>query len=250
LKIAAEPVAYKAIEPWRDCYRQEMACQIVHDSLHARGFSNMFLLTADGEAVGHGCVLGYGDAPKDIVGEFYLTPAVRSHAHLFFRALIEASGARTIEAQTNDHLLMLMMLEFAPRFKSDRIVFEAGVETQLAPTDATFRKINAADRASVFKHTVEGVGDWVIEHYGEVVATGGWLTHYNPPFCDLYMEVQPRHRRRGYGSFLIQELKREAREAGYTPAARCNLANEASRATLQRAGMVVCARVVAGPIAV
>lgn len=56
------------------------------------------------------------------------------------------------------------------------------------------------------------------------------------------MEVVERSRRRGYGSYLIQELKRACYESGRVPAARCNVANAASRATLQRAGMLPCAR--------
>ena len=32
-------------------------------------------------------------------------------------------------------------------------------------------------------------GDWVLVREGEVVATGGFLTHYNEPFADLYMAV-------------------------------------------------------------
>ena len=34
--------------------------------------------------------------------------------------------------------------------------------------------------------------------HGEVVGTGGFLLHYNPPFADLYMEVREDARRRGY----------------------------------------------------
>jgi GNAT superfamily N-acetyltransferase len=60
--------------------------------------------------------------------------------------------------------------------------------------------------------------------------------------ADLFMEVDERFRRKGYGSYPIQELKRACHEAGRVPAARCNVANAASRATLQNAGMLPCAR--------
>ena len=53
-------------------------------------------------------------------------------------------------------------------------------------------------------------------------------------------------RRRGVGSFLVQELKRISYEQGKIPAARCNAANVASRATLERAGFLPCARVLVG----
>ena len=43
----------------------------------------------------------------------------------------------------------------------------------------------------------------------EVVATGGFPLHYNIPFADLYMEVRKNCRKKGFGSFLIQELKKQ-----------------------------------------
>ena len=100
----------------------------------------------------------------------------------------------------------------------------------------------------IFAHTVEPVGDWAVESGGEVVATGGIMLHYNPPYGDIYMEVAAPHRRRGYGSYLVQELKRFCYEMGRRPAARCAIGNVASRRTLERAGMVPCAHIMRGKI--
>ena len=72
------------------------------------------------------------------------------------------------------------------------------------------------------------------------------MLHYNPPYGDLYMEVDEPFRGRGYCSFLIQELKRVCYEIGRVPAARCDVANVASLATLQRAGLLPCARILRG----
>lgn len=41
-----EPVRLVAILGLRDEYRREMACPIVHDSWHARGFTDSYLLRA------------------------------------------------------------------------------------------------------------------------------------------------------------------------------------------------------------
>ena len=107
---------------------------------------------------------------------------------------------------------------------------------------AILRQVAEADKERIFEHKVEPVGEWLLEVDGGIVATGGVATHYNPPYGDLFMEVDEPHRRRGYGSYLIQELKRVAYETGKVPAARCNVANAASRATLQKAGLLPCAR--------
>ena len=62
------------------------------------------------------------------------------------------------------------------------------------------------------------------------------------------MEVDERYWRRGYGSLLVQELKRTCYEMGRIPAARCNVTNVASRATLQKAGFLPCGRILRGVI--
>ena len=166
-----------------------------------------------------------------------------------FRQLIEVSQAKRIMAQTNDVLLTLMLYDCATEITSDTIVFHDALTTHLDIPGVTFRQVTEADKERIFEHKVEPVGDWLIERDGAIVATGGIATHYNPPYGDLYMEVDERFRRRGYGSYLIQELKRASYETGSVPAARCNVANAASRATLQKAGLLPCARLLSGVLA-
>ena len=68
------------------------------------------------------------------------------------------------------------------------------------------------------------------------------------PYGDLYMEVAEPFRRRGLGSYLVQELKRLCYELGAVPCARCSPTNTASRRTLQKAGFVPFAHIIHGPI--
>ena len=111
------------------------------------------------------------------------------------------------------------------------------------------RQLTDDDRAAVFGHNAEPVGEWGLECDDRIVATGGLFFHHNPPYGDIYMEVDERYRRRGFGAYLVQELKRICRETGRIPAARTGIDNFASRFTLQRAGMFPCARIVKGRIA-
>ena len=248
--IDVAQVPLDAIVDLRSEYRREMACQIVHDSWHERGFTTSFLLRLDGQPVGYGSVGGAPRVPKDIVKEFFVLPAARGFSLPLFRQLVAVSQARTIEAQTNDALLTLMLFDCAVEWQSDTVLFADAVSTTLpAPAGVTLRSVTDADRATVFPHTREPIGTWGLEHDGRLVATGGYLFHYNPPYGDLYMEVEGPHRRKGLGSYLVQELKRLCRETGHVPAARCHQDNEASRRTLQAAGMFPCARILRGRIA-
>ena len=247
IEVAHAPL--DAIVGLRNEYRRTMNCQIVHDSYHHRGFTNSYLLRMQGQVVGYGSVAGDPHPPREIIKEFYVVPSYRAAALPLFQALIATTRARWIEAQTNDALLTLLLFDCAVDLVSDRILFADGFITNHAPPGVVLRPVTDADRANIFPHTREPVGDWGLEVNGEVVATGGLMFHYNPPYGDIYMEVAGGHQRRGYGSYLVQELKRLCYEMGCIPAARCNRDNVWSRLALQRAGMLPCAHIVRGRIA-
>lgn len=74
------------------------------------------------------------------------------------------------------------------------------------------------------------------------------MLYYNPPFADLYMEVSERHRGKGFGSFILQELKKECYIKGRVPAARCTIDNAPSKGSLIRAGFTTCGYMLTGHI--
>lgn len=246
--LTALPTDPEMILPMREDYRREMACQIVHDSWHARGFVTPYLLLEADEVVGYAAVGGAPGEPRDAVKELYLVPSRRGLALPLLDAVIAAAGATRIEAQTNDPLLGLLLWDRVARPESDTILFADRTSTHLEAPGAQMRPVTEEDAPLVFAHTREPVGDWGLEHAGAIVATGGLALHYNRPYADLHMEVHAPHRRRGFGSYLVQELKRIAYASGHVPAARCHRDNIASRRTLQRGGMFPCARIVRGDI--
>lgn len=225
-----------------------MDAQIVHDSLHARGMLDEFAVVADGRTVGH-ISLGGDDGRCDVIKEFFIVRDHRTDATEIFRRCIAATSARWVEAQTNDRLLTFMLFDAATDWSVTTVLFDAAGDTDLQVRGGDVRRLSGAEVSSLFTHLSEPVGSWGLEVEGTIVATGGFLDHYNPPYADLYMEVHPDHRRKGYGSYLVQELKRRCSEDGYRPSARCRVSNHASRATLQRAGMAPCAHIVRGRIA-
>jgi GNAT superfamily N-acetyltransferase len=243
LRVPADEVRHL-----RELHRKEMNCQIVLDSWLDRGWVDAYLLQAGGRTAGYGLVGGIRSDPKEIIVEFYVAPPHRGAALPLFRRLASVSEAQAIEVQTNDRLLTLMLFDCAQRIECHSVLFEDGLTTTLAVPGATFRKCVEADREHLGREGLDADPGWVLEVEGSVVATGGILCHYNPPYGDIYMAVAEPHRRRGYGSFLVQELKRTCYEIGRIPAARCSPSNPASRSTLQRAGMIPCARVLTGVI--
>jgi GNAT superfamily N-acetyltransferase len=88
-----------------------------------------------------------------------------------------------------------------------------------------------------------------LELDGQLAGQGGILFHYNRPYGDIWMEVAEPCRRRGLGSYLVQQLKQAAYALGAIPCARCDPTNIPSRRTLQKAGFIPCAHILTGVIA-
>ncbi len=231
----------------RQLFLQENNFQIRYDAYHARGWTDSYLLRADDSVVGYGAIKGQERESRDTVFEFFVMRPFRKTASALLRQLLAASGAEYIECQSNDLLLSSMLFEFSTSVKSEVVLFEDHAVTEHTLPGAVFRPRREKDL--IFAHGTEPVGEYVIETNGEVVATGGFLCHYNPPFADLYMEVRKDCRCRGIGSFLLQEVKKQCYLAGRVPAARCSILNLASRATLVRAGLRVCGFMLLGQVA-
>jgi len=238
MEFSAKPVSVPEILPWRDLYRRQMNCQIVHDSLHPReGWTEPYLLELGGKAAGYGSIVVGGPwKGTRTVFEFYILPEQQLRVFDLFGSLREASGATAIETQTNDVLLTVMLHAFARNISSESIVFEDKVTTSLSANGATFIPERRED------------SEWGVEVDGAIVANGGIMFHYNRPYSDIYMRVEETFRQRGLGSYIVQELKKISYQMGSIPCARCNPDNIASRKTLQKAGFVPCAHILTGSL--
>lgn len=244
--IDVQPAAYADVQHLRELYRQEANTQIVRDSALVRGFAQAYLVWVDGHLAGYGSVgTRYN---TDQVLEFYTLPHFRPHTLAIFRELLGVSQATHIQAQTNMPLMLLMLYDCAHNITREAVLFQDAFPSQLTCPHGKFRQITSAETASIFAHTQEPVGGWAIETEGAIVATGGFLTHYNLPYADLFMEVSTGARRQGFGSYLVQELKRACYEAGKKPTARCDPDNVASRRTLEKAGFLACGHLLVGEV--
>lgn len=250
MQAHAALTAASAVGSLRTRYRQEMNCQIVKDSIHTRaGWSMTYGLGLEESLVGFGTVAIAGPwTGKPTILEFYVLPDHRARAFDLFEAFVEASGARLMEIQSNDALLAMMLCTYAREIVSEAIVFRDGSTTALPSNGAVLQALTSdADvRASIAER--QGGPEFLLEVDGKPAGKGGILFHYNPPYGDIYMDVRDAFRRRGFGSYLVQELKRVAREHGNIPAARCGVNNVASRKTLQKAGFVPCGHILTGSL--
>ena len=234
--------------PLRVRYREEMNCQIVHDSIHLRpGWTETHFLHIDGPAVGFASVAIDGPWKEQrTILEFYVLPEDRNRAFMLFEALLAIADCKAMEVQSNDSLVTVMLHTFAKDVLTEKIVFRDAYTTSLTSGGAVPRCLTSEAQTRASLQERRAATDFVLELGDQPVGQGSILYHYNVPYVDLAMEVNESVRRRGFGSYIIQELKRAAYELGAVPGARCNPTNVASRQTLQKAGMVPCASMLVG----
>jgi len=238
MSISAKPATLDQIVPMRELYREEMNCQIVHNSLHIRaGWALEYLLDANGVTAGYGSILIAGPwVGTRTAFEFYVLPTYRSRAFDLFSCLLAEGCATAMEVQSNDVLITVMLHAFAHNIASEKIVFAEGLTTAYTLPGATLHRLDHMP------------AEYTLELDGVIAASGGILFHYNKPYGDIYMNVEQPYRRRGIGAYLVQELKRICREMGSIPCARCSPDNIASRKTLQKAGLVPYAHMLTGSL--
>ena len=247
-RITVREVQLQEIAAMRKAFRVEMNCQVVHDSIHfRRGWTREFEILEGDERVAYASLAVGGPwRDKPAFYEFYVIPERRSRAYALFDAVLSATQPPAFEVQSSDVLTTTMALTFARDVATDRVIFRNAVTTTHVLPGAILRCVTAlADIQSAIVAR-QGGGEWLLEMNGTVVGKGGILFHYNPPYGDVYMEIDESFRRGGYGSYLVQELKRLCYELGAVPAARCQPTNRASQRTLQRAGMVPFAQILTG----
>jgi RimJ/RimL family protein N-acetyltransferase len=227
------------IESLRDAFLSENKFQFICNKCHAAGWADVYLFSLNDEQVGYGSVWGKDRREdRDTIFEFFLTSPFRKHADQVFSEFIKFSAADFVECQSNDLLLAQMFFVYSRNINAEAILFEDGFETTYHIAGVNFTK----------NETPDGSTEYRLEWNGERVATGGFVWNYNFPYIDLYYEVKEIHRKKGFGTLITQELKKEAYLLGRIPAARCNVENLASRNTLIKAGLKICGYRLVGKI--
>jgi GNAT superfamily N-acetyltransferase len=237
-----------ALPDLRIRYRQAMATQIVHDLIHTRsGWTKNVLITIEGQRAGFATIAQGGPwRTANALLEFWLTPEFTSQTLRVFQDLRAFDPFPAYEFQTIQTLSISLVWTYAETITCEKIVLR---DRQTTAHRQPELRLQARTSPDSIRHAIEvrsGGGEWDLMYGDEVVGKGGVLFHYNPPFGDVYMEIGESHRNRGWGRFLIQELKRECYAFGQIPAARTSPENHASFVSLCHAGFEPSSQILVG----
>ncbi len=230
------------IKSFRLMFLQENNFQFIHDKCHYYGWADTYLFLHDEIKIGYGSIWGKDKREdRDTIFEFYIIKPYRKLSTDIFKQLHAVSSATYIECQSNDPLQTGLLYEQAKDITAEAILFKDHFETNFQMPGLVFQKnIPASSNPDDVQY--------VLKQQDEAMSTGGLMLNYNFPYADIYYEVKEEHRRKGYGSFMVQELKKAAYKMGRVPAARCNIKNQVSKAALLKGGLTVCGYLLTGKI--
>jgi RimJ/RimL family protein N-acetyltransferase len=125
---------------------------------------------------------------------------------------------------------------------ADIYVFTSGKE--IAGYGSLWGKDKREDRDTIFEfYLLPSFRKFADAVYPEFIKASGAL------FIECQSNVAEAYRQKGFGSLIIQELKKEASRLKRVPSARCNIQNIASKKALLKAGMRVCGHLLIGELA-
>lgn len=229
----------------RQLFLEENNFQFIHNKCHEYGWADSYIFTCKEQKAGYAAVWGRERrSDRDTLFEFYLLPAYRQYAASFFTALHQMTGITWMECQSNDSFALSLLFMHTKEIGAEAILFKENYTSNIVIPGLLFRERNEEDECS------NDDGEYVLEYEGTIAGTGGLMLNYNRPYADIYMAIREPYRRRGFGAYLVQELKKEAYRISRVPAARCNINNAISRATLEKAGFIVCGFLLYGTIKV
>ena len=231
------------IQDMRVLFLHENNFQFIYDKCHYYGWADRYMFMIDDAKIGYGAVWGKNNRQdRDAIFEFYLLPPYRKSAGFVFGEFRKICKAAFIECQGNDTSLYPMLYENAQNINAEAILFREHFQTDFSIAGTALYKKDSEEKSNKDDRR------FILKKDDEVVATGGLMLNYNIPYADIYYEVNEQYRRKGYGTLIVQELKKAAYLLGRLPAARCNINNQISKATLLKAGFIICGHILTGEL--
>jgi GNAT superfamily N-acetyltransferase len=264
VRVEIEPATLDEVADLRLLYAREFGDIIRYEREIRQGRTRIYGVRSAGTLIGYGILHGEGEDRSTVV-EFFLLPHYRRHTVPVFDRFTAATEATGVQARSNDRDLLLLLYERTREIVPGAYYFRDAESTHHPIPGVRCRSIEPDDLDTLTPILTSSAGwpfeladrqaviAWMetnecrlLEDEEGIAGIGAILHGYNPPFANIGMVVMKRARGRGYGTYLVEELKREAHAMGKIPRADCAPWNATSRATLLRAGFLVSGRVLRG----
>ncbi|MCP4640944.1 MAG: GNAT family N-acetyltransferase [bacterium] len=200
------------------------------------------------QVIGYCCV----ERPKQLLLQFFVSEEYARYAEDAFEEMLRETGTKLAYVSTRDPLALSLSLTYQHQVSLESYLFEHRIVTSHVPSGlprATFRNANDEDIQDIIAASGDFWGDIVLTVQGGQLRVLGsedtlfGMGYVSTEYCsegtaNLGVFTNPNFRRKGVGTFIVQELVQECRSRGLSPIAACYHENVGSKGTLARAGFV------------
>ena len=194
---------------------------------------------------------------ENVLLQFYLLPKFLSEGLKIFKEYITHTGIKKGIVGTNNPIYLSLALHDVEDVKIHTYLFSDNVEVNLEKKEGNLKKCQEKDTEVIIDFCHQSVGapkEWLAGYISRLINKGEVFvlgkgeeiigtceireSRSAPEFADLGMIVSPKFRKRGYGTYLLSEAKRIAKERGKEPICSCEIENMGSLKSIQKCGFV------------
>jgi GNAT superfamily N-acetyltransferase len=213
--------------------------------------STFYMIQEGSEVVGY-----YAIHIKEILTQFYIRRSYQSHSQKIFRQVLGSNTVKSLFVPTCDELFVSLALDKDFTISKQAYFFQDSqveIPESYVLGDEAFRPAILDDLQQI----QQICGDF-LDQYEQRIANGEFFTYYRGSMllgigvvqkskmikglASIGMFTNEAYRKQGIGRFIILQLRKWCDQQGIKPVSGCWYYNEASKRTLESAGMVTKTR--------
>lgn len=213
--------------------------------------SSFYMLQEESKAVGY-----YSIHNNELLTQFYIRRPYQMHSQKMFSHVLEHHTVNSLFVPTCDELFISLALDKDFMINKQAYFFQdnqAEIIESIVTGDESFRPANLDDLQQI----QQICGDF-LDQYERRIESGELFTYYRGAellgigvvgksklfkgLASIGMFTNEAYRKQGIGRVIILELRKWCDKQGIKPVSGCWYYNEASKRTLESAGMVTKTR--------
>lgn len=193
---------------------------------------------------------------NELLTQFYISRPYQMYSQKMFKQVLESNPVNSLFVPTCDELFMSLAIDKDLTINKQAYFFQdnqAGTVESHLSDDESFQLANLEDLQQI-----QQVCRDFLDQYERWISTGGLFTYYRGSIllgigvfekskmikgiASIGMFTNEAYRKQGIGRGIILQLRKWCDEQGIKPVCGCWYYNEASKRTLESAGMVTKTR--------
>ncbi|MDW3650303.1 MAG: GNAT family N-acetyltransferase [Bacteroidia bacterium] len=215
-----------------------------------RDMAILWGIKEEDKLIGYACM----NADHQLI-QFYISPEHLDQGPSILQSFLRELMIKTAIVGTNNPVFLSLATPFIQEIKPHSYLYEKFLEVEMGEREAEFRICHSEDLEAIVRYCHLATGGpeaWLEGYIGNLIEKGEIFMLRNeeeiigtcevrksisaPDYVDIGMIVSPNHRKKGYGSFLLNRAKEIAISWGKEPICSTTIDNLGSQKAIRNCG--------------